>query len=82
MYRLPPKSLFQSLTTKVKLEFLGSLQPFSEAANVGVPYKKLFLKISRYSEKYNCGGVSFSLKLQTFKPVTLLKIDSNTDAFL
>ena len=45
-------------------------------------YKKLFFKISQYSQKNNCVGVFFLIKMQTFTPATLLKGDSNTVAFL
>ena len=44
--------------------------------------KKVFLKISQYSQKNNCVGVSFLIKMQTFRPATLLKGDSNTVVFL
>ena len=45
-------------------------------------YKKLFFKISQYSQKSNCIGVFFSIKMQIFRPATLLKEDSNTVVFL
>ena len=45
-------------------------------------YKKLFLKISQYSQKNNCVGVFFSIKMQTTRPATLLKEDSNIVIFL
>ena len=35
------------------------LQPFSDAATIGVPYKKLFLKFFRCSQENSCCGVSF-----------------------
>ena len=43
--------------------------------------KKLFLKISRYSQENTCVGVSFLIKLQALRPVTLLKRDSDTGFF-
>ena len=46
---------------------------FTEATTGGVLYKKLFLKISQYSQEKNCAGVSFLIKLQALSPVTLLK---------
>ena len=45
-------------------------------------YKKLFFKISQYSQKNNCVGVFFLIKMQTFSPATLLKEDSNIVVFL
>ena len=45
-------------------------------------YKKLFFKISQYSQENNCVGVFFLIKMQTFRPATLLKGDSNTVALL
>ena len=44
--------------------------------------KKLFLKISQYSQENNCAGVSFLIKMQTFMPATLLKRYSATQVFL
>ena len=41
-------------------------------------YKKLSFKISQYSQESNCVGVFFLIKMQTFRPATLLKGDSNT----
>ena len=43
--------------------------------------KKLFLKISQYSQEATCVGVSFLVTLQTLRPATLLKRDSNTGGF-
>ena len=45
-------------------------------------YNKLFFKISQYSQETNCVGVSFLIKMQTFRPATLLKGHSNTVVFL
>ena len=44
--------------------------------------KKLFSNILWYSQENTCVGVSFLVKLQAFRPVTILKRDSNTDIFL
>ena len=44
--------------------------------------KNLFFKISQYSQENKCVGVSFLIKMQTFRPATLLKGDSNTGVFL
>ena len=44
--------------------------------------KKLFFKISQYSQENNCVGVSFLIKMQTFRPATLLKGDFNTGVSL
>ena len=44
--------------------------------------KKLFFKISQYSQENNCVGVSLLRKMLTFSPATLLKGDSNTGVFL
>ena len=44
--------------------------------------KKLFLKVSQYSQENICVRVSFLTKLQTFSAATLLKRDSNTGVFL
>ena len=49
--------------------FPGKFMNFSEAATGGVLWKKLFLKISQYSQE-NC------------RPSTLLETDSNTGVFL
>ena len=49
--------------------------------NKGVFYKKS-LKILQYSQENNCVGVSFLIKMQTFRSTTLLKEDSNADVFL
>ena len=49
---------------------------------VGRSIKKLFFKISQYSQENNCVGVSFLIKIQTFRPITLLKEDSNTVVLL
>ena len=45
-------------------------------------WKKLFLKISQYSQESTCVGVCSLIKLPVFAPVTLLKRDSNTAAYL
>ena len=45
-------------------------------------YKTLFCKILQYSQENNCVGVFFTIKMQTFRPATLLKGDSNTVVFL
>ena len=52
------------------------------AATGGVPYQNLLLKNLQYSQKSNCVGVSFLIKLQSFRPETLLKRDSKTGASL
>ena len=44
--------------------------------------KKLFLKISQFSQESTCVRVSFLIKLHDFSPATLLERDSNTGAFL
>ena len=44
--------------------------------------KKLFLKILWYWQENTCVGVSFLLKLQAFRPLTVLKRDFNTYIFL
>ena len=36
----------------------------------------------QYSQENTCVGVSFSIKLQTWRPATLLKRDSSTGVFL
>ena len=45
--------------------------------------EKLFFKIilSQYSQESNCVGVFFLIKMQTFRPATLLKGDSNAVVF-
>ena len=43
--------------------------------------KKLFFKISQYSQENNCVRVSFLIKMPTFRAATLLKGDSNTGVF-
>ena len=47
-----------------------------EAAARGVLWKKVFLKISKNSQKNTCARVSFLIKLQA-APATLLKRDSH-----
>ena len=42
----------------------------------------MLLKILQYSQEDTKVGVSFSMKMQTLSPVTLLTKDSNTAAFL
>ena len=44
--------------------------------------KKLFLKISQYSQEKTCVAVPFLIKLQALRPATLLKTDSSTGIFL
>ena len=44
--------------------------------------QKVFLKNFKYSQEKYCVGVSFLIKLQTLRPVTLLKRDFNTGVFL
>ena len=45
-------------------------------------YKKAILKnLAIFTEKHLCWSL-FSIKLQVFRPVTLLKIDSDTGVFL
>ena len=44
--------------------------------------KKTVIKILQISQKNTCFGVSFLIKLQALRPVTLLKRDSNTIIFL
>ena len=48
---------------------------FSEAANIGVPWKMLFLEISQNSQENTSARISFLTKLQTsgFRPATLLE---------
>ena len=41
-------------------------------------FQKLFLKISQYSEENTYVRISFSIKMQAFRPAALLKRDSNT----
>ena len=45
-------------------------------------HKKLYLKILRYSQENTCVWVSFTLKLQAFRFLTVLKRDFNTRYFL
>ena len=52
-----------------------------EAATGGVLWKKLFLKISQYSQENTCVGVSFN-KTAGLKPCKFLKRDSNVGVFL
>ena len=39
--------------------------------------RKLFLKISQYSQEDTCVGISFLIKMQAFRDPVLLKKDSN-----
>ena len=43
--------------------------------------RKLFLKISQYSQENTCVGISFLIKIQAFRAPALLKRDSNTGVF-
>ena len=45
-------------------------------------YEKLFFIILQYSQKNKCVGVLFLIKMQTIRPATLLKEESNTIVFL
>ena len=62
---------FVQMPLKLNKNFLEVILPFSGAATGGVPYKKLFLKISQYLQRNNCGRVSFLIKLRTIKSATL-----------
>ena len=52
-----------NIETAMKLSKLKSISSidddYSEAANGGILWKKLFLKISQYSQENNCVGDSF-----------------------
>ena len=65
--------IFCTNLSKVKLEILWNSSAIS---------RRMSLKILQYSEKNTCVGVSFSIKLQAIKPVTLLTRESNADIFL
>ena len=54
---------------------------FLKSNEQGVFYKKS-LKILQYSQENTCVGVSFLIKMQTFRSTTLLKEDSNAGVFL
>ena len=43
--------------------------------------RKLFLKISQYSQENTCVGISFLIKMQAVRPPALLKRVSNTGVF-
>ena len=43
--------------------------------------RKLFLKISQYSQENTCVGISLLIKMQGFRTPALLKRDSNTSVF-
>ena len=60
--------LLKRSITLPALIFLGKFMNFSEAATGGVLCKKLFLKISQYSQ-------------ESYRPATLLKPDSKTRVF-
>ena len=53
-----------------------------EAATRDVLQKKLFLKISQYSQENTCDGVSFLIDLRASRPATFLERDSNTGRHL
>ena len=55
-----------------RLKSISGIEDYLEAATRGVHEKKLFLKISQYPPENNCAG-DFLIKLQTFRPATLLK---------
>ena len=44
--------------------------------------REAFYKISQNSQENNCAGVFFLIKMQTFRPATLLKGDSSTVVLL
>ena len=70
-------------TTKfARLKSISSIEDsYLEAATGGVLQKKLFLKVSQYSQENKCVSL-FLIKLQVFSPASLLKRDSNTGVFL
>ena len=43
--------------------------------------RKLFLKVSQYSQENTCVGISFLIKMQAFRVPALLKRDSNAGVF-
>ena len=43
--------------------------------------RKLFLKISQYSQKNTCVGISFLIKIQAFREPALLKRDLTKGVF-
>ena len=68
--------------SQIKLEFLRNSSFIFKSSYQRCSIQKTVLKKFVIFTENNCGGVSFLIKLQTFEPVTLLKIDSNTGAFL
>ena len=60
------------------------LSLLTKATTGGVLFKKLFLKISEYSQGNTRVGAPFLIKLQArgLRPVTLVQKDSDTGVFL
>ena len=70
--KFKPLLINSSKQTLLKLgkNFLEILQPFSETATGGVPYKKKPVLKNFATTGNNCHGVPFLIKLQTFKAAT------------
>ena len=54
----------------------------AEASTGGVPWKKVFLKISQNSQENICARVSLLIKVMTWSLQFYLKRDSGTRVFL
>ena len=65
----------------VKLEFFRNSSTIFRSRHQRCFLQNLFFKILQYSQENSCGGVSCLIKLQTFKPTTLLKRDSKMWVF-
>ena len=67
------------MTSKEFYHHIKMLEKYNEQK---VFYKKLSSITSQYSQKNTCVGVSFSIKMQAFRPATLSKRDCNTGVLL
>ena len=54
----------------------------AKTATGGILEKKMFLKISQYSQKKHLPWSLFLIKLPVFRPAALLERDPNTGVFL
>ena len=69
------------LYPKASKEFYHHIKFRKNIMNRRCSIKKPFLKISQYSQENTCVGVSLLLKIQAFRPATLLKRDSKKSVF-
>ena len=81
LYKSISYTFFCTDLSKVKLEILRNSSTIFRSSHWRNFIKKLLLKILRYSRQNPCWSLSL-MKLQAFRPGTLLKRNSNIDGFL